>query len=214
MILCQICRQRKREYYSIRNNTYFYCPDCYKFEKESTERRIRQLHEKRRFSLEPDFSDHNAVKRARRERQLIDYYIREKTNFLTTLNSAVHLSGNSLLSLEDKKRAENSMKTRLEFLNSEVDIIRKTLPAHRKKELEEQAERIKAEEEQRRKQEEQRRKQEEQRRKQEEQRRKMQEESRKRAAEKHREQMGCIKGIILFFAIASILWISFAYLLD
>ncbi|MEE0974879.1 MAG: hypothetical protein UH853_04110 [Muribaculaceae bacterium] len=197
MLTCKICRQTKNEYYTIHNHTTYYCLDCYKFEKESTERKIRQLHEKRRFFPRPDFNDDNAVKRATKERQSIDYDIKHQTEFLTMLNKAVHIDKRWNNELWQKKDKEDSLRRLLDAQISRISYIIQAEDVRKQKELEEQ-----------------RRKQEEQRRKQEEQRRKMQEESRKRAEEKHREQMGCIKGIILFFIIASILWIAFAYLFD
>ena len=191
MLKCHICRQdNKSEYFAVRDYQAFYCLDCYKFEKESTERKIRQLHEKRRFFPRPDFNDDNAVKRATKERQSIDYDIKHQTEFLTMLNKAVHIDKRWNNELWQKKDKEDSLRRLLDAQISRISYIIQAEDVRKQKELEEQ------------------------RRKQEEQRCKMQEESRKRAEEKHREQMGCIKGIILFFIIASILWIAFAYLFD
>ena len=198
MLTCKICRQTKNEYYTIHNHTTYYCPDCYKFEKESTERRIRQLHERFRFYPRPDFNDDNAVKRANRERQSIKYDIEIQTEFLALLNRAMLVTRSSLNEIKEKKDKEKYMKSLLDDLAYRISQIKRIKDIRIQKEFEEQKRR---EEEQRRKQQ----KQQERRRKQEEQRRKMQEESRKRAEEKNRKEMGCIKGLVLLFAIALIL---------
>lgn len=121
------------------------------------------------------------------------------------------------LRLDEKRKKKEAMESRLKHLDYLTNNIVRIEDIRTKKEIDEQKrkideqerielEQLRKQQEQLRKQQEQARKQQERRRKQEEQRRKMQEESRKRAEEKNRKEMGCIKGIVLLFAIALILW--------